>query len=80
VILYHHERLDGSGYPFGLRGKAIPAEARIFAVVDVWDALVHARPYKPSWPAAKAREALLAEAGTRLDAIAVHALLAKIEG
>lgn len=40
MILYHHERLDGSGYPFGLRGKAIPAEARIFAVVDVWDALL----------------------------------------
>jgi len=79
VILYHHERLDGSGYPFGLRGSAIPQEARIFAVVDVWDALVHARPYKPAWPEAKARDALLAQAGSQLDAHAVQALLAVLE-
>jgi uncharacterized domain HDIG len=43
IVRYHHERLDGSGYPFGLKGDEIPFEARLFAVVDVYDALVHAR-------------------------------------
>jgi HD-GYP domain-containing protein (c-di-GMP phosphodiesterase class II) len=41
----HHEKWDGSGYPRGLKGDAIPLEARIFAVVDVWDALISERPY-----------------------------------
>jgi putative two-component system response regulator len=47
IILHHHERWDGSGYPDGLRGEAIPLGARIMAVVDVYDALRTARPYKP---------------------------------
>jgi len=50
----HHEKWDGSGYPRGLRGESIPLEARIFAVVDVWDALISERPYKPAWPVEKA--------------------------
>ncbi|MCP4141332.1 MAG: GAF domain-containing protein [Chloroflexi bacterium] len=46
---YHHERWDGSGYPYGLAGKEIPLAARIFAIVDVWDALLSERPYKKAW-------------------------------
>lgn len=46
---YHHERFDGSGYPDGLAGEQIPLEARIFAVVDVYDALLEERPYRPPW-------------------------------
>lgn len=49
VALYHHEKWDGSGYPHGLAGEAIPVEARIVAVSDVFDALTSARPYKQAW-------------------------------
>ncbi len=50
IIRYHHERYDGSGYPEGLKGENIPLLARVFQVVDIYDALSHARPYKPSIP------------------------------
>ncbi len=50
----HHEKWDGTGYPRGLRGEQIPLAARIFAVVDVWDALCHDRPYRPAWSEAEA--------------------------
>lgn len=53
IPYYHHERWDGSGYPEGLKGDAIPRSARIFAVVDVWDALLSDRPYRDAWPADK---------------------------
>ena len=49
IIRHHHERYDGSGYPDGLQGQAIPLGARIMAVVDVYDALRTARPYKAAW-------------------------------
>ncbi len=45
----HHEKFDGTGYPRGLKGQEIPLAARMFAVVDVWDALRSDRPYRPSW-------------------------------
>lgn len=49
IVRHHHERLDGSGYPDGLKGDEIPLQAQIVGVVDVYDALVHARPYKPAY-------------------------------
>lgn len=58
VALCHHERWDGSGYPQGLAGEAIPEVARIVAVVDVFDALVSQRPYKEAWPLEKVMAAL----------------------
>jgi PAS domain S-box-containing protein/putative nucleotidyltransferase with HDIG domain len=63
----HHEKWDGSGYPRGLKGEQIPLEARIFAVVDVWDALTSDRPYRAAWSREKALEHIRSEAGTHFD-------------
>jgi HD-GYP domain-containing protein (c-di-GMP phosphodiesterase class II) len=54
IVAYHHEYLDGSGYPNGLAGEAIPLEARIATVADIFDALTSRRPYKTSWPVSEA--------------------------
>jgi putative nucleotidyltransferase with HDIG domain len=72
----HHERWDGSGYPRGLKGEQIPATARMFAVVDVWDALTHDRPYRAAWPEDRVLAHIRSEAGTHLDPHAVEAFLA----
>ncbi len=71
----HHERWDGRGYPRGLKGDAIPLAARLFAVVDVWDALRSARPYHAQASDESAREQLRALAGTHLDPAAVALFL-----
>ena len=63
----HHEKWDGSGYPRGLKGEQIPLAARIFAVVDVWDALRSERSYRVSWPVERVRAHLVSLAGTHLD-------------
>lgn len=63
----HHEKWDGSGYPLGLKGEQIPLVARIFAVVDVWDALRSDRHYRNSWSVDKVRKHLLSLAGTHFD-------------
>jgi len=63
----HHEHWDGSGYPRGLAGKDIPLAARIFAIVDVWDALRSDRPYSKSWTEAEARNQIRDIAGSHLD-------------
>ncbi|MFC5435120.1 HD-GYP domain-containing protein [Rhodanobacter umsongensis] len=63
----HHERWDGGGYPRGLRGEAIPLQARIFSVVDVWDALITARVYKAAWPETEVLDYLRDVAGSQLD-------------
>ncbi len=63
----HHERWDGSGYPRGLRGEEIPLAARIFAVMDVWDALLSQRPYRPAWSAHQALDYIRAGAGSAFD-------------
>lgn len=80
VIPYcHHERWDGGGYPRGLAGEAIPLAARIFAAVDVWDALRSDRPYRAAWPESKVREHLASLAGTHLDPRVVAAFLRLLE-
>jgi PAS domain S-box-containing protein/putative nucleotidyltransferase with HDIG domain len=63
----HHEKWDGTGYPRGLAGQDIPLAARIFAVVDVWDALCSDRPYRRGWPPAKVREYIRDQAGKHFD-------------
>ena len=75
VVRHHHERWDGSGYPDGLKGEAIPLEARIFAVADVFDALISRRPYKQAWPLERAARELASEAGKSLDPRVVEAFL-----
>jgi hypothetical protein len=67
VILYHHERWDGKGYPHGLKGDQIPLLARIFAVIDVFDALIVDRPYSPAWPRDMALAYIRQEAGQQFD-------------
>jgi HD-GYP domain-containing protein (c-di-GMP phosphodiesterase class II) len=63
----HHERWDGSGYPEGLKGEEIPLAARIFAVIDVWDALNSDRPYRKAWPFDKAMTYIKAQSGKHFD-------------
>jgi putative nucleotidyltransferase with HDIG domain len=71
----HHEKWDGTGYPRGLQGDQIPLAARLFAVVDVWDALRSDRPYRKGWPADDVKAYLGAQAGKHFDPQAVEAFL-----
>ena len=71
----HHEKWDGSGYPRGLKGEQIPFAARIFTVVDVWDALSSDRPYRAGWPHEKVREHITSLSGTHFDPVVVEAFL-----
>ena len=76
----HHEKWDGTGYPRGLKGEQIPLVARIFAVVDVWDALRSDRPYRAGWPEEKVIEYIRAEAGKHFDPKVVKVFLNMIAG
>jgi len=67
IPYYHHEHWDGTGYPQGLSGEKIPLIARIFAVVDAWDALNSDRPYRKAWPQEQAHSYLTRQAGKRYD-------------
>jgi HD-GYP domain-containing protein (c-di-GMP phosphodiesterase class II) len=71
----HHERWDGGGYPLGLKGEEIPLAARVFAVVDVWDALTSNRPYRAKVAEERAREIVRDGAGTDFDPRVVEAFL-----
>ncbi len=71
----HHEKWDGSGYPRGLKGEQIPLAARLFAVVDVWDALRSDRPYRQGWPIERVLEHIRAGAGTHFDPAVVEAFI-----
>ncbi len=75
IALTHHEHWDGSGYPQGLRGEAIPIEGRIVAVVDVYDALTHSRPYKRAWTEQEAIDLLKQESAYYFDPKIVAAFL-----
>ncbi len=75
IPYYHHERWDGTGYPRGLRGENIPLPARIFAVVDVYDALTSDQPYRKAWSRAKAREYVHQQAGLEFDPEVVNIFL-----
>ncbi|KAA0593041.1 DUF3369 domain-containing protein [Azospirillum lipoferum] len=75
----HHEKFDGSGYPQGLAGDAIPLAGRIVAVADVFDALLHRRPYKKAWDIGEVLDLLRAEAGSHFDPRVVDAFLVVLE-
>jgi HD-GYP domain-containing protein (c-di-GMP phosphodiesterase class II) len=75
IALTHHERWEGSGYPSGLSGTAIPLVGRIVAVADVFDALTHARPYKEAWTEADAVTEISAQSGCQFDPEIVKAFL-----
>lgn len=75
IALYHQERYDGSGYPEGLRGNAIPLEARVVAVADVFDALISRRPYKRAWSLDEAFTYMADNRGVLFDPACVDALL-----
>jgi len=77
IVRFHHERWDGKGYPEGLAGKAIPLEARIVALADVYDALRSRRVYKEAFSAAKAAEIIKSDSGTHFDPSLVEAFIAR---
>ncbi len=79
IPAFHHEKWDGSGYPYGLAGRDIPRVARIFAIIDVWDALTSDRPYRKAWPAARALQYIQENSGTHFDPEVVSAFMNMLE-
>jgi putative two-component system response regulator len=77
IAASHHERWDGSGYPGGLAGEAIPIEGRVVAVADVFDALTTKRPYKEAMPLPAARQYLSDKKGREFDPACVDAFLSR---
>jgi PAS domain S-box-containing protein len=79
IPYFHHEKWDGSGYPLGLKGEQIPLEARIFAVVDVWDALLSDQPYRRAWSREDAIEYICSQDGVHFDPRVVECFLGMIK-
>jgi HD-GYP domain-containing protein (c-di-GMP phosphodiesterase class II) len=79
LVLSHHERVDGTGYPRGLRGEELPIEARVIAVADAYDAMTTDRPYRRAMSWESTRAELLAGAGTQWDARVIEAFIAMVE-
>ncbi len=75
IPLCHHEKWDGTGYPHELKGEQIPLSARLFAVVDVWDALSSDRPYRAAWPREKVLAHIRQGSGSHFDPAAVEAFM-----
>jgi putative nucleotidyltransferase with HDIG domain len=75
----HHEKWDGSGYPRGLRGEEIPLAARVFSVVDVWDALISDRPYRAAWTKQQARQYIQDQANRHFDPQVVRLFLEMVQ-
>jgi putative nucleotidyltransferase with HDIG domain/PAS domain S-box-containing protein len=76
IPYYHHEKWDGTGYPVGLKGEQIPFTARIFAVIDMYDALTSDRPYRPAWTQVKTLTYIQSLAGKHLDPAVVEGFIA----
>ena len=79
IPLYHHEKWDGSGYPHGLKEEQIPIAARIFSIVDVYDALTSDRPYRTAWSKEKALRYIHEQSGQYFDPEIVQAFLKMVE-
>ncbi|MCW8828948.1 MAG: HD domain-containing protein, partial [Gammaproteobacteria bacterium] len=79
IALSHHERFDGTGYPYGLIGEAIPLSARIVAIADVYDALRSERPYKGGWVREDAACYISGQSGKHFDPACVEAFLKQLE-
>lgn len=75
IILYHHEKWDSTGYPRGLSCKEIPLAARLFAIIDVWDALLSKRPYRKAWSEKKVYAHIQEQSGKHFDPLVVEAFL-----
>lgn len=75
IVVQHHEKFDGSGYPNGLKGEEIDLRARILALADVWDALVSGRPYREGWVYERARTFIVEGSGSHFDPLVVNAFL-----
>jgi len=75
IPLYHHEKWDGTGYPYGLKGEAIPLAARVFAIIDVWDALSSDRPYRDALDQTVVLGHIKAQSGKHFDPRVVDAFL-----
>ncbi len=79
IALSHHEKYDGTGYPYGLSGEEIPLPARIVAVADVYDALRSTRPYKMAWPREKAIKYITEQSGKHFDPVCVDAFMQQLD-
>ena len=80
IVLWHHERFGGGGYPDGIAGHAIPLEARIMTVCDVYDALISRRAYREPWSHERAMAQIVSETGATFDPACVDALAAVLVG
>jgi HD-GYP domain-containing protein (c-di-GMP phosphodiesterase class II)/CheY-like chemotaxis protein len=79
IAATHHEHYDGTGYPNGLKGEDIPLPGRIVALADVYDALIHARPYKPAWPVEHVHAFILENQGKQFDPAVVQAFFRLVD-
>ena len=79
MVLHHHERWDGSGYPAGLAGEEIPFAARVIAICDAWQAMIRERPYRPALSRSAAIAELRGGAGTQFDPGLVEAFVESVE-
>ena len=80
IVKHHHERMDGTGYPDGLKGEEIPLSARVLAVADVYDAITSSRSYRSAWSHERAMEEIHDKSGTHFDPVVVEAFAAIIDG
>jgi len=80
IVLSHHERFDGTGYPQGLRADRIPLAAQIIAVADAYQAMTQSRPYRPALSAKQALRELRANSGTQFNPVVVEAFIKTVVG